>query len=104
MKYLVPLAIIAFAIPLAAAAGDDASPLTAPAPVQRLLNNYCIGCHSVQKSEGDVRLDTFSNLDAKVRLDLLNKLQEQIHFSQMPPQDEKQPDTAERKLLAATTC
>ncbi len=100
MKYVVCLVISAFVVPLAAAEGGDASPLTAPQPVQRLLSKYCYDCHSGQKSEADVRLDTFASLDAKVRLDLLNKLQEQIHFSQMPPQDEKQPDPAERKLLA----
>ena len=72
----------------------------APAPVQGILRTYCYGCHGEKKSKGEVRLDTLDALDSKVRLDLMSKLQEQIHFTEMPPDDEKQPNPAERKLLA----
>ena len=46
-----------------------------------------------------MRLDTLATLDAKVRLDLMGKVEEQLHFSEMPPDDEKQPSPTERKLL-----
>ena len=71
-----------------------------PQPVQEILRTYCTGCHGEKKSKGEVRLDTLDALDSKVRLDLMNKVQEQIHFAEMPPDDEKQPNPAERKLLA----
>ena len=94
MKYtLIPLVVL-FA---AATQGADEG---IPPPVQGVLRTYCYGCHGEKTSRGEVRLDTISSLDAKVRLDLLNKLQEQIHFTQMPPNDETQPSPAERKLLA----
>ncbi|QOV91057.1 DUF1588 domain-containing protein [Humisphaera borealis] len=71
-----------------------------PQPVQEVLRTYCVDCHGQSKSKGQVRLDTLSALDSKVRLDLMNKVQEQIHFAEMPPDDQKQPSPAERKLLA----
>ncbi len=67
---------------------------------QGIMRTYCYDCHGEKKKKGDVRLDTLEALDSKVRLDLLNKLQEQIYFQEMPPEDEKQPNPAERKQLA----
>jgi Protein of unknown function (DUF1588)/Protein of unknown function (DUF1592)/Protein of unknown function (DUF1585)/Planctomycete cytochrome C len=86
-----------------AQAADDSRPadtLTVPQPVQGILRTYCIDCHGDQQSNGEVRLDSLSTLDIKARLDLLNRLQEQLHFMEMPPQDDKQPSPAERQLLA----
>ena len=80
--------------------GGNADAPAVPQPVQGILRAYCQDCHGEKKSKGQVRLDTLSALDAKVRLDLMNKLQEQLHFAEMPPEDEKQPTPAERKLLA----
>lgn len=88
------------ALAQAAGEGPDANPLSVPQPVQGVLRTYCYGCHGEKKSKGQVRLDTISSLDSKVRLDLMNRLQEQIHFTEMPPEDEKQPNPSERKLLA----
>ncbi len=67
---------------------------------QGIMRTYCYDCHNEKKKKGDVRLDTLEALDSKVRLDLLNKLQEQIYFQEMPPEDEKQPNAMERKQLA----
>ena len=69
-------------------------------PVQGVLRDYCYSCHGEKKSKGQVRLDTLSTLEPKARLELMNQLQEQLHFAQMPPEDAKQPTEAERKLLA----
>jgi hypothetical protein len=70
-----------------------------PPPVQRLLKTYCLSCHDATKSKGHVRLDALGELDAKVRLDVMNKVQEQLHFSEMPPEGEKQPESTEQKML-----
>ncbi len=67
--------------------------------VPGLLRTYCYNCHGEKKSKGQVRLDTLATADAKVRRDVLTKLEEQMHFAEMPPDDEKQPTPAERKLL-----
>ena len=94
MKHIITFTIGLFATVVYAA--DDS---TVPQPVQKLLRTHCFACHSGNKSEGEVRLDAIDSLDAKVQLDLLNKLQEQLHFNGMPPADEKQPSAAERKEL-----
>ena len=80
--------------------GGSTDTLTVPEPVHGVMSKYCISCHGEKKSKGQVRLDTLSKADMKVRLDVLNKLQEQLHFREMPPEDEKQPAPAVQKLLA----
>ncbi len=82
-----------------AAADGGAVAVGDPSAIQGLLRTYCVGCHGEKKSKGQVRLDTLATLDAKVRLDLMGKVEEQLHFSEMPPDDEKQPSPTERKLL-----
>ena len=47
-----------------------------------------------------MRLDALSHLGLDTRLDLLNRAQEQLFLKRMPPEDEAQPTTAERKQLA----
>ncbi len=91
--------ILIFIIALAATNYGHAAEVAVPQPVQGALRSYCIGCHSEKKSKGEVRLDNFAGLDGKSRLDLLNRLQEQLHFNAMPPEDAKQPSVAEKKLL-----
>ncbi|MEI6232434.1 MAG: DUF1588 domain-containing protein [Planctomycetota bacterium] len=80
--------------------GSNTAELAVPQSVQNALGTYCIGCHGEKKSKGQVRLDTLSKLDLKVRLDLLNKLQEQLYFKEMPPEESEQPKAAEHKLLS----
>ncbi|MEZ0265211.1 MAG: DUF1588 domain-containing protein [Phycisphaerae bacterium] len=96
---LVLLAVLALAGPATAAPTPAPTP-DVPAPVRAVLGAYCTDCHGQAKAKGQVRLDALPSLDAKVRLDLLNKLQEQVHFAAMPPEDERQPSPAERQLLA----
>lgn len=69
-------------------------------PVQKVLRDYCQNCHGEKKARGEVRLDNLEAQEPKVRLDLMNKLQEQIYFQVMPPEEAKQMDSGERKLLA----
>jgi hypothetical protein len=83
-----------------ATGAEDGGLAGVPPAVQGLLRTYCHDCHNEKKGKGQVRLDALATLDAKVRLDLLNKLQEQLHFAAMPPDDQPQPNPAERKLLA----
>ncbi|MEI6233662.1 MAG: DUF1588 domain-containing protein [Planctomycetota bacterium] len=80
--------------------GGSTASFTVPQPVHEVMATYCMSCHNEKKSKGQVRLDTFSKLDLKVRLDLLNKLQEQLYFKAMPPEEVDQPKAAEHKVLS----
>lgn len=63
------------------------------------MNRYCASCHGEKKQKGKVRLNTLGALSGDARADLLNTMHESIRFEEMPPEDEKQPTAAERKLL-----
>lgn len=64
-----------------------------------LLDTYCLSCHEDGTEKGDLRLDNLPSLSLDSRLDLLNKLQEQLHFGEMPPKKKDQPTAAERASL-----
>ncbi|MFK7911999.1 MAG: DUF1588 domain-containing protein [Akkermansiaceae bacterium] len=66
-----------------------------------LMAFYCYDCHDDARQKGDIRLDNLAELDNGKRLDLLNRMQEQLYFKHMPPKKEDQPDEAERKALLA---
>ena len=66
-----------------------------------LIDNYCIDCHEDGTEKGDLRLDNLSDLDLDTRIDLLNKIQEQVHFEEMPPKKKEQPSEKERTELIA---
>ncbi len=69
---------------------------------EELLENYCYSCHDEWEKKGNVQLDVLGKLSLESRLDVLNKVQEQLYFGQMPPKKKKkQPSDAERaKMLA----
>lgn len=84
----------------AAAAADAAGALVIPKPVHALLDNYCFSCHDAESMKGDIRLDHLGGLATDARLDLLNRMQEQLYFEEMPPKKKKtQPTGAERASL-----
>ena len=66
-----------------------------------ILNRYCHSCHDADTHKGDVRLDNLAEMELPRRLDLLNKMQEQIFFQQMPPKNKTQPSDAERATVLA---
>ena len=66
-----------------------AAPFTMPDKMEDLLANYCFDCHDDEAKKGEVRLDNLAALALKDRLDLLNRVQEQIFIKEMPPQKEK---------------
>ncbi|MEM7557711.1 MAG: DUF1588 domain-containing protein [Planctomycetota bacterium] len=65
-------------------------------PVERMLQKHCGACHSEDSSEANVRIDNIAELDLDARLGLLNKVQEQIFFGLMPPEDEEQLEKKQR--------
>lgn len=65
-----------------------------------VLTKYCLDCHDADTQKGKIRLDNFSKMTLSARLDLLNKVQEQLHFKEMPPKKKKkQPTDSERKIV-----
>ena len=77
-----------------------AAPIAIPNKVQGLMENYCFDCHDGDSRKGDIQLDNLKNLTLQNRLDLLNKVQEQIYIKEMPPRKKKvQPNEIERQKL-----
>ncbi len=70
-----------------------------PDGVTDVLNRLCIDCHDEESAEGNVRFDSLSKLNEVSRRELFNKVQEQLYFGLMPPEDAEQTNDAERKLL-----
>jgi hypothetical protein len=67
-----------------------------------LLDQYCYSCHDGDVQKGDIRLDQIKTQSLEERLDLFNKMQEQLYFEEMPPKKEKdQPTAQERSQLIA---
>jgi len=77
----------------------SADTFTVPINAAKIMNTYCVSCHGEITQKGKVRIDTLASLRGDAKIDLLNKMQEAIRFKEMPPEDEKQPSEAERKLL-----
>lgn len=64
------------------------------------LKNYCYDCHDGDSEKGDVRIDNLASLKLSDRLDLLNRLQEQLYIGEMPPRKKKkQPSEDERREM-----
>lgn len=69
--------------------------------VRAVLRNHCCDCHDGDTQEGDVNLYELSELVRDAKLELLNRIEEQVYLSQMPPEEMEQPTTTERKQLLA---
>jgi len=93
---LAALILVADAAAMAAEPGFRVRPEAAA-----LLERYCHSCHAKDTTSGDVRLDNLASLKLDERLDLLNRVQEQVFLGEMPPKHETQPAEAERDRLVA---
>ena len=85
---------IAFAFALLLSATSTASaraPFSVPENVTDVLDQHCVGCHSGAEADGDVRLDGLPQLELGVRLEVLNRAQEQLFLGRMPPEEEQRP-------------
>ena len=70
--------------------------------VAAVLESHCLDCHDADTQKGEVRLDTLAGMALQPRLDLLNRVQEQLFLKDMPPaKRKKQPSEAERAALAS---
>ena len=64
-----------------------------------VLETHCLDCHDADTQKGEVRLDALDGIALEARLDLLNRVQEQLFLKEMPPKKKSQPSEAERTAL-----
>ena len=74
---------------------------TLRAAPETLLETYCYDCHDEDTQKGDIRLDNLAGLPTPKRMDLLNRVQEQVYFRYMPPEKKKQPGEEGREAMLA---
>ena len=67
--------------------------------IHTILKNHCYDCHDDDTQEGDVNLYKLSELVGDARMQLLNRIEEQVYLSQMPPVEMEHPLAAEREQL-----
>ncbi len=68
--------------------------------LQPLLNSYCINCHGGEKTKGRINLKEIHNKQGFLsNIKVTEKVYHALALSEMPPEDEKQPTTAERQQL-----
>ncbi|MFT5906055.1 MAG: hypothetical protein ACI9E1_001660 [Cryomorphaceae bacterium] len=67
--------------------------------VTKILYENCYACHDEFEQEGDIRLDQLGKIELGTRLNVLNKMQEQLHFTHMPPKEEKSQPTEEERAI-----
>lgn len=68
---------------------------------KKLLSQYCYECHDDDFQKGDIRLDNLEELTQPARLELLNKVLEQVYSGEMPSKKGDQPTEKERDALAS---
>ena len=70
--------------------------LFAGPPIQPLIQEYCLDCHSTEKQKGELDLEASTiHQEPQVWEEVLD----QIMHGEMPPKKEKQPSADEKKQL-----
>jgi hypothetical protein len=67
--------------------------------VQPLLRKYCLRCHNADNMESGIRVDQLTAALEDRQLPLWKGILKQVADGIMPPEDEPQPTTAQRKSL-----
>lgn len=84
-------------------AADQPEPTPEPfhlsAETDDILANHCYNCHDDEDQNGDIRLDNIGKIELEKRLDLLNRMQEQVYFQHMPPKKKKRPSQEDRQAI-----
>ncbi len=79
---------------------DEPAALRIPDEIYAVLDSACVDCHQGESAEAGVRLDQIAALNQTAQIDLLNRVQDQLFFELMPPEDAEPPSDAERERLA----
>ena len=78
---------------------NTAAPESFQKSIQPLINKYCLSCHNPEELTSGIRVDHLDGSLPEKRLRLWDAIYHQMKSGEMPPKDELQPTTAERKLL-----
>jgi len=80
-----------------------AEPVADAKSVRSFLDAHCVRCHGQKGPEGNVSLSILS-LDSKATgdVEIWKRVYEHLFNGQMPPQDSKQPPSADRQFAAAS--
>ncbi len=82
-----------------ACAADKPAPFAVPKEVGAVLTAHCAECHS-ERGKGNVDVTSLEKLKLADRLEMLNRIQDQLFFKMMPPQSADQPGEREARVLA----
>ena len=55
------------------------------------MSRFCYDCHDDETQKGNIRIDNLEKLSKNARLDILNRIKEQVYSGNMPPKKKKQP-------------
>ena len=70
--------------------------------IRPLLQTYCFGCHGGEKLKADINIEDYKSLSSVRRNPKFwRNVVDQLGSEEMPPEDEKQPTSAERGLLVS---
>lgn len=100
MKSLLVSAFYCVVVSLVARPCIGAEAFAVPSKVQATLSGRCGSCHDESTREGDVRLDDLASLKLGQRLQLLNRVQDQLFFGTMPPENEEPLSGDEKEDIA----
>jgi len=70
-----------------------------PAPVSGFMQTYCIDCHGPKKQKGDFRVDELKLSATAADAENWQLVLDNLHLGEMPPEDEKQPKSAEVEVV-----
>ena len=79
-KFLLLIALIAYSVNAA-----DNTKFKLSTKADKIISNYCMECHDSDVQKGNIRLDNLAEMPLKGRLDILNRIHEQVYSENMPP-------------------
>ena len=80
--------------------GFDALQAQFGSDIRPILQEFCLGCHSAAKREGEFDLERFATFfDVRGDVKAWEKMAEMLEIGEMPPDDSPQPDSAARRTL-----
>jgi cytochrome c553 len=70
-----------------------------PEEIQSILEQSCMDCHDQDQADQRIALDRLKDQPLDKWLELLNQMQEQVHFNFMPPEEAEPLASANRQTL-----
>lgn len=69
--------------------------------VKNFFSTYCVECHGPEKSKGKITLHSLNgDLSEGMELERWEAILDVLEFEEMPPEEEKQPSSADREAVA----